>query len=377
MCGVALTKKTQADDVQSHQAVIVRCCLMFSRKGGSGTETLEGRKKAILKAIVEMYIQTGEPVGSKVLSGVLPSAASPATVRAEMAALGALGYLEQPHTSAGRVPTAKAYRLYIEQLMPRRAPGQERRADIDRRLSSAGGDPQLLLSAASRLLSESTGCAALATPPTEPESTLAAVELVRLSPRGVMAAVLTSCGTLRSRMCRVDESVSDSQVSALAGELNRALCGKPLCRITPAAVQTLLTRLEGGLDLAGVATAVYDMCSEEEGEVRLSGQWQLWENPDYSFEYLRRLAGFLSRGERLRGMLADLRDGLQILLDGESLFPELAGSCVIVARYSPGSRVSGAIGIIGPVRMDYSRAIPQLEYTAYTVGRLMADLWQR
>ncbi len=339
-------------------------------------EPLDARKRKLLTAVIETYIQTDEPVGSKALAEMQGNEVSSATIRSELAALGALGYLEQPHTSAGRVPTAKAYRLYIDCLMTPHAPGAQSKEAIRRRLSEAAGDPRHLLSAACEILSGMTGCAALTASSGAGETLLRRVELWRLSPHAVMAAVVTSSGDLRSRLCRVEETVTDERIAALGAEMNREFGEKPLSLVTRAAVQTLLGSLEDGLSLAGVGMTVGELCCEDGGEVQLSGEWQLLRSPDYPYEHARDLLGFLSRRERLAGWLPGGSREVQVMLGGEGIWPELSGSSVIVARYLPeDTRKGGAIGLIGPLRMDYSRAIPQLLYTARTVGSLMADLW--
>ncbi len=343
--------------------------------GVTGLELGE-RKRAILAAIIENYIQTGEPVGSKLLAQQLDNAVSSATIRNEMADLASLGYLDQPHTSAGRIPTAKAFRLYIDKLMPKRSIEQKSKEEIDRRLTRAAGDPERLLGEATQLLSDSTGCAALTTPPAEQAGTLRRIELVRMSPRTLMLALMTSSGVLRSRLCRIDESVSEDQLFLFDKLLCDRFVGRPLAEITPAQMQQLISADENGLFLVGLITGFYELVRESvESDVLLTGQLQLLENPDYQWENARLLLGFLSRRERLTAMLAAHTSGLHVLLGSESLCPELSGSSLIVTRYSPDGHQSGALGLIGPVRMDYARTIPQLEYMARTMERLMAELW--
>ncbi len=346
-------------------------------KGGERMELLGERKKAILAAVIESYIRTGEPVGSKLLTQYLDYAVSSATIRNELADLCARGYLEQPHTSAGRIPTAKAFRLYIDELMPRRALELERRNAITRRLQSAAGDPERLLSEATQILSETTGCAAITTPPQESAGRLRRVEFLRMSARTVMVAVMTSSGTLRSRLCRVDPSVDDEQLAALNTLLMDRYVGQPLSGIHLSSLQQLMFPLgKSGLAMAGLITGFCDLINQSiEADVRLSGQFALLENPDYQWEHARLLLNFLSRRERLAAMLSMYTEGLQVLLGSESLCPELNGSSVIMTRYSPDGQQSGSLGLIGPVRMDYADVIPQLEFMARSMEKMMAELW--
>lgn len=338
---------------------------------------LADRKKAILSAVIESYIRTGEPVGSKAIVFMLDNAVSSATVRNDMAELSALGYLEQPHTSAGRIPTAKAFRLYIDELMPHRGLGVEGKDHITRRLEHAAGDPERLLTEATHILSETTGCAAMMTAPREVASTLRRVECVRMSPRTVMLALMTSSGNLRSRLCRVDATLSDERLQALCALLSDVFVGRPLNEIGQPELQQLLIALGAeGLLMAGVITAFYELVNESvEADVLLAGQLKLLESPDYQWDIARSLLGFLSRREQLAAMLSAYTGGLQVLLGSESLCPELRGSSMIVTHYSPDGQRCGSIGLIGPVRMDYATAIPQLEFIADTMERLMAELW--
>lgn len=340
-------------------------------------EQLAERKKAILVAVIESYIRTGEPVGSKVLVGLLDNAVSSATIRNDMADLAAMGFLEQPHTSAGRIPTPKAFRFYIDNLMRRRDVEEARQNAITFRLENAAGDPDRLLGEAAQMLSEATGCAAMTTPPVEFAETLRRVEFLRMSPRTVMVALMTSSGTLRSRLCRALTEVSDNQLQILCTLLTERFVNRPLSEIgLPELQQLLLSLGADSLSLAGLVTGFYDLVNESsQAEVLLKGQLQLLENPDYQWENARLLLSFLSRRERLASMLAAYTGGLHVLLGSESLCPELSGSSMIVTRYSPDGRQSGAIGLIGPTRMDYAGVIPQLEFIAGTMSRLMAELW--
>ncbi len=338
---------------------------------------LADRKKAILSAVIESYIRTGEPVGSKAIVMMLENAVSSATIRNDMAELAALGYLEQPHTSAGRIPTARAFRLYIDELMPHRGLGADREDVITRRLEHAAGDPERLLAEAAQMLSETTGCAAMTTAPRETANTLRRVEFLRMSARTVMVALMTSSGNVRSRLCRVDASIGDDRVQALCALLSDLFVGRPLTDVGQAELQQLLLALGAeGLMMAGLITGFYDLVTESvDADVLLAGQLRLLENPDYQWDNARMLLNFLSRREQLASMLTAYSSGLHVLLGSESLCPELCGSSVIVTQYSPNGQQQGTIGLIGPVRMDYADAIPQLEFIARTMERLMAELW--
>lgn len=334
------------------------------------------RKQKILSAIIESYVRTGEPVGSKALVALLDNAVSSATIRNEMAELSAMGFLDQPHTSAGRIPTAKAFRLYIDRLMPRQSLPEEARRDIDERLAGSSGDPERLVGDAAQALAAATGCAAVSTTPSEEDSCIRRIEVIRISPRSAALLLMTGSGVLRSRVCRFDADLRADTLETLARALTGSFLGLHLTAVGLPQVQTLLFSLgDEGLLCAPALTAFYELVQESaEAEVLLSGQLNLLQHPDFELERARSLLAFLSRRELLAHILTAHSGGLRVVLGEESLQPELNGSSIILTRYSIGGHADGSIGIIGPLRMDYAATIPRLEYFAQAIGRILSDL---
>ncbi len=331
------------------------------------------RKQQIVAAAVDAYIRTGEPVGSKLLAELLNNAVSSATIRNDMADLVAAGYLVQPHTSAGRVPTALAFRLYLDRLLSHCSLSDESKQAIDEELTSVSGDPERLLGRASDLLADATGvAAAVATP----DHQGACVRRVEIFPTGLrLAAVLlmTDSGALRNRVCRLDTDCDPTVLSQLAESLNREFADMALSDIGVAPVQALLAQLCGsGLLYMPILTAFLELVQEaSESEIRLSGQLNLLQHPDYPLDRARSLLTFLSHRELLAGMLTAHPGGLRVVLGSESPRRELDGSSIIVTRYGHGGS-GGSLCLIGPVRMDYAQAIPRLQHVAQTVSRLLA-----
>ena len=337
---------------------------------------LNERKQKILSAVIEAYIRTGEPVGSKMVVELLDNAVSSATVRNEMADLSAMGYLDQPHTSAGRVPTATAFRLYIDKLMRRRPLNEEARRDIDEALSGSASDPERLMGEVSEALAAATGCAAVTTTPGQQGAVIRRIEILRVSPRAAALLMMTSSGVLRSRVCRFDFDVDTGVLQMLGKALADCFGGHTRTEVGLPQIQGVLVSLgENGLTCAPALTAFYELVQESaEAEVLLSGQLNLLRHPDYELERARSLLDFLTRRDLLADMLTAHSGGLRVVLGSESLRPELNGSSIIVTRYRLGGGGDGSIGIIGPLRMDYAAAIPRLEYFAKTVGRLLSEL---
>lgn len=334
------------------------------------------RKQKILTAIIEAYIQSGEPVGSKTVVEKLDNAVSSATIRNEMAELSSMGFLEQPHTSAGRIPTAQAFRLYIDKLMKRRRLAEEAQRELDELLKSSASDPERLIEEASQALAATTGCAAVTTTPDQQSASIRRIEVMRVSPRSAALLLMTNVGVLRSRMCRFDFDVDGELLQKLSKALTDAFIGLPLTGVGLPQVQGLLVSLgEYGLICAPALTAFYELVQEAaEADVMLSGQLNLLRHPDYQLERARLLLDFLARRELLADMLTAHPGGLRVVLGNESHRPELDGSSIIVTRYLLGDGADGSIGIIGPLRMDYAAAIPRLEYIAKAVGRLLTEL---
>lgn len=337
---------------------------------------LDSRKQKILSLIIDGYIATGEPVGSKALAEALGNSVSSATIRNDMAVLTAMGYLEQPHTSAGRLPTAKAFRLYIDRLMDRHPLTEKDRQDIDESLAGSAGDPAKLLEQASRMLADVTGYAAVAAEPEQTESNIRRIDVMQMSPRNMAVVLVTGNGTLRTKMCRCQRDIPSAVTVALADYLSRKFLDRPLACVTVKAMQDIIVELgEAGLAVAPILSAFYELTREcASAEVMLSGQFNLLRHPDYQLDDARSLMGFLSERERLGDVLRNQEDGLQIVLGSESV-PELSGSSMIVTHYSVGHNRQGTIGIIGPVRMNYAEAIPRIEYFANAVGKLLSELF--
>lgn len=332
------------------------------------------RKAAVLKTVVELYIRTNEPVGSKAVVQQLDTAVSSATVRSEMAELSSLGLLTQPHTSAGRVPTGRAFRLYVDKLMRCRTLEEQDKREIDETLHRCG-DPERLMDTAARMLAENTGYAAITTTPFEQDVCLKRLEIMPLSPRSAALWMMTSSGALRSRVCRFERDVTMAPLTQIQQLLCERYLDAPLSQVTRSGVQSLLAACgENGLLYAPLLSGFYELAeASAETEVLLDGQLNLLRQPDYAPDAARSLLHFLSQRDQLVQMMRVQTEGVRVLLGEESLRPELAGTSVIVAPYAGGKAV-GAIGLVGPLRMDYADAIPRMQYLSHAVGRLLREL---
>lgn len=330
-----------------------------------------------MAAIVDAYIETGEPVGSKFIVERLEEQVSSATVRNEMAELAAEGFLEQPHTSAGRIPTAPAFRFYIDNLMQQDDLSEEDRENIDTTLRRLSDSPDRLMEEASRILATTTGYAAVTTTPDQRGSAIRRIELMPLSPRKAAMLLVTDSGVLRNRTCRFDSEIRLEELDRLAEVLRMRFLNVPLAQICLADIQELLKKMGGAAEkYSPVLVCFYGLIQESaDSEVLLTGQLNLLQYPDYAPDRAKSLLTFLAQREQLADMLqqADDAEGPRILLGSESNLAELNESSIITTRYSTG-KAGGTIGLIGPMRMDYASAIPKVEYFAKAVGRILSDM---
>ena len=327
---------------------------------------LSERKEKILAAVVEQYIKTGEPVGSKALLDSLDMSVSSATVRNEMADLGYLGLLDQPHTSAGRVPTGEGYRYYVDNLIPESELSEESRRLIDAGIGNANGDPESLLRHAGEALAYLTQCAAVMTTPSGENTKIKRVELVPISPHTAMIVLLASNGILRSKLFRLDSAIDTTICETFYNVAQAMLIGVPVSSLTPAYLQSIAARL--GME----SLAMFPMLSAvaELSHVFLSGQSNLLHHREYAGRAYE-LLEFLSRGTPLRTLADSMKGELEIRIGRENGFVQLDNSSVILARYTVGEDSSGSIGIIGPTRMDYRRLVPGLKYISQCISKTM------
>lgn len=339
---------------------------------------LDERKTRILKAIIESYIDTGEPVGSKALAEQFENSVSSATIRNDMTVLVSAGYLEQPHTSAGRLPTAKAFKLYVEQLMQKRPLTPQETQLIDEALGSASGDATRLLEDTCRALADLTGLAAVATRPDEVGSSISRIDVLQMSPRNMAVMLALDNGFLRTRMCRCQRDIPSKVVVALADYMCHRFLNKPLDAITVAAMQEIIIELgELGLAVAPILSAFYELVQESADSKAVSaGQLNLLRHPDYELEQARAMMSALGDRQQLCSLLENTPEsGVRVLCGDDA--PTLGSSSLITARYSLGEIGSGVIGVVGPMRMNYAAIIPLIEYFAQSIGRLLGELFEK
>lgn len=331
------------------------------------------RQEQILAAIVDAYIAMGEPVGSKTLSeaGI---AYSSATIRNEMSELSELGFLEQPHTSAGRIPSGSGLRFYVDRLMEREPVSPQTKAVIDSMLEDVGESPVEILKSISEVLAQLTQFVALSTNAPDRDATIKRIEIIPTGRRSALVVLMTNTGTVKNKMCRTDVELHDDLVNVLTRIINERMSNLPLNSITPAFVQSLAVSLgEFAFVMSGILLTVLETVRETiRSQLHVDGQMNLLLCPAYENYQVRELARFLSQPQGLEELLGG-GEKTRVIIGKESRLKELEGSSVVVARYSVKGREAGTLGIIGPTRMNYAKIVSSVEYFANKIGKMMEE----
>ncbi|MBM3557513.1 MAG: heat-inducible transcriptional repressor HrcA [Alphaproteobacteria bacterium] len=340
---------------------------------------LNERAREVLRLVVDTYVETGEPVGSRSISRRLRLALSPASIRNVMADLEEAGLLFAPHTSAGRLPTEAGLRFFVDGLLQVGEVNEEERREIESRCLVAGRSVTEALTQATEALSGLTRCAGLVFAPKR-EAPLRHIEFVSLAPGRALAILVTEDGMVENRVVEVPAGLPPSTLVQASNFLNARLQGRTVAE----ARDEILGEIEkqrGELDGLAAKVIADGLAVWAGGEARrnlliLKGQAKLLDDAATlaDLERVRQLIDTLeTRGEFLRLLEgAEQAEGVQVYIGSENRYFDMAGCSMIVAPYVNLRRqVVGAIGVIGPTRLNYARIVPMVDYTAKLVGRML------
>lgn len=343
-------------------------------KGGENMQPLTERKRKILAIIIERFIATGEPVGSKAICADMGNAVSSATIRNDMADLVEAGFLEQPHTSAGRIPSEAGYRYYVDNLMTSYELGLDEQERIKIWLQSFSGEPDKLLEKAGSILAELTNCVAVSSSPSDTEAFIKRIELVPLSNHTAMIVLLATSGILKSAVVRSDAEINVDIAEIFYNISQTYFTGRIVSDITVTFIQTLVASLgDRVFIMSPFLCAIADLCEAvKTTELHLKGQNNILNHSELSEDAFI-LMDFLHRGTPLENMLNSQKKPLIVSIGSENAYRELKNSTTIFSKYSVGDRDSGSIGIIGPTRLDYARLIPSIKYLANVIGTMLTE----
>ena len=342
---------------------------------------LDFRSASVLREIVEQYVQTGEPVGSRTLSRRLPMPLSPATIRNVMADLTEAGLLFAPHTSAGRLPTERGLRLFVDGLLQTGALDEGEREAIGRALEAKGRSLEDTLADASTMLSGLAGAAGLVLAP-KSDGALRHIEFVPLGPNRALVILVGADGQVENRVIETPPGLPPSALVQAGNFLNARLTGRSLAELTRTVTaemgedRTQLDVLTRGVVEAGLAT--WSGEAGRGGSLIVRGQARLLSEVT-EIGNLRAIQALFERLETQETLLkllelAEASDGVRIFIGAESgLFGASGVSMVVAPARNGADRIVGAIGVIGPTRINYGRIIPVVDYTARMIGRLLGS----
>lgn len=337
--------------------------------------SISDRKKRILTAIVEGYIATAEPIGSKALADTI--GCSSATIRNEMAELTAQGYLEQTHTSSGRVPTAKGYRLYVNELMERQKLSAEETEAISRRLGDKERQLDKLLDEAGALTSALTQYPAYAVT-LQQAVTARRFDFIYVDQNSFIIVLLLSDNTVKNKLVRLPFSMQQEMIQKLSTLFNASFTGLTDDQITDELIAATERAAADGYGLVAVAAGflIEALTTGRAGQVKVKGASHLLSQPEYRDpDKAHELMRFISDGDSLLRDLPAMPEtngALRVTIGPENLAEELKDSSVVMASYDAGGGMRGYIGVVGPTRMDYSSVAARLSCIADGLSRMLS-----
>ena len=336
---------------------------------------LNQRSRFLLKTLVERYIADGQPVGSRTLAKVGSLELSPASIRNVMADLEEMGLIASPHTSAGRIPTPRGFRLFVDSLLVVQPMARNEQTQMQGQLE--GETPQALVANASKLLSDLTRFAGVVMTPKRHISRLRQVEFLPLSERRILLILVTEEGEVQNRILNVDRHYRARELQEAAQYLNAHCSGQTLAQVEKT-LHHELQRLQS--DITTLMGAVLSTCShslQQEGDYVMHGEHNLLQVDELtvSSEKLRRLFAAFDQKTALKELLAysETAEGVQIFIGGESGLVPVEDCSVVTAPYQINGQVMGTLGVIGPTRMAYDKVIPIVDLTAKLLSSALAQ----
>ena len=340
---------------------------------------LSERKKKILRAVVESYVQTAEPVGSKAILELADLNVSSATIRNELADLTDQGYLEQPHTSAGRIPSARGYRLYVNELMEEQRLSMEETRQINEALHLKMKELDKVIDQAGRMVSQLTNYPAFALAGGARRTTIRRFDLIMVDVNSFIVVVMTDNNVVKNKLIHLPTEMSEPQLQLLTTLLNTSFVGKSLEELTPELMRVAehAAGSSYGLISLVVSFAMEVLDDMENSPVYTAGTSHILNLPEYQdVGKAKKLMNYLSEEQSLVQSLALPNmgtDNTRILIGPENVADELKDTSVVLASYDIGDGLRGVIGVVGPTRMDYAKVAAKLSYVADGLSKLFGQ----
>ncbi len=341
---------------------------------------LSSRKKAILKAVVDAHIENGEPVGSKALTGSAGFGLSSATIRNEMAELESMGYLVQPHTSAGRVPTDLGYRFYVDTLMQDYSLTSTEIMELNRVLKEKTAELDRIIKEAGKVVSSLTNYTSIALSPRQMGSTIKRFSVTPVDPKKFLLVVILENSQAKTKFVNCEEVIPETALMRLESLLNVYVAGRDVKDITLSVIMEMESQMgRYGSLITPIVRYVIELASGASagGDIRFDGVDRLLEYPEYSdTQSLREMLGLFENNDELATLVsdADNTNDVSVYIGKESSMSALRNSSMVFKKIVINGEVVGAIGVIGPARMDYSKVISTIRYLSDSIEGRISEL---
>lgn len=337
------------------------------------TLELTDRKKRILQSIVDIYVMTAEPVGSKAIAALPDITFSSATIRNEMAELTQMGYLEQPHTSAGRIPSATGYRLYIDELMQNYRLSIDETKSMSESLELKMQEFDKLMSQVGKLVSKATNLPAYTVASHQGSVCIKRFDIILAEKNSFILVLMTTGNVVKNKLFHLPINVSEEDLKLLGAILNATLTDLTANQITNDVMERI-TRNAGNAATLVPVIVEYTLCvlQEQHSDIHLTGQMRLLGQPEYrDIEKAQEVLSTFDE-EMISNLPAKLNTDapVQILVGPENIAKELKDTSVVMTRFDIGDGMQGLIGVVGPTRMDYAQITARLSYFAENLGRM-------
>jgi heat-inducible transcriptional repressor len=340
---------------------------------------LDTRRKDILWAIIQSHIDLNIPIGSMLITQRFPVGLSPATIRNTMAKLEEMGYITQPHTSAGRVPTEKGYRYYVDTLINEQtlSVNSDLTTELSNRLSTIRKDSDSLIKEAARTLSLFSHYLAIATPPKAEDILLNRIKLIKFENKKVLAMIFSDDGVVKNKIIELDKIYSQKRLDMASNQLNSEFNGLTIKKVREKiAYQLYKEKIVCDQLISNLLYLCKDIMPPENDDFSLNGLSGTSNLPD--FATMKQIKEILRAIEDKRFMLKLLQlvsesKGTKVFVGMENIFPSMRELSMVVSTYSNNKFVSGAVGIIGPTRMNYEKMISIVDHTAKTLSQILSE----
>ncbi|TGE32534.1 heat-inducible transcriptional repressor HrcA [Desulfosporosinus sp. Sb-LF] len=336
---------------------------------------MDERKRKILRAIVQDYIATAEPIGSRTIARKFDLGVSPATIRNEMADLEDLGFIEQPHTSAGRIPSDAGYRYFVDCLMDPQTLNEEEKEIIERDSTRRIHEIQEVISHTSKLLSELTNLTSLVLGPNKGKSTFGKMHFLPYQPGQVIMVIVKENGAVENHIIDVGENLTAEELQQVAGIFNQKMRGYSLDQVKRTMLHEIYSELSRQRHLIDntldILSAILDD-SEEEERIYLGGTLNMLNQPEFrDLGKVKALFKVFEENEPLKKLLSPHHEGLNVTIGGENRLKEFHDCSVISATYKVNGLTIGAVGVLGPTRMDYGKVIAIVDFMTRSLTEIL------